>query len=412
MELVIAMRLSLSRIQRTLVIVAGGTLLLALAGLLVALLNLEITRRQIAEQRKISTSDGIEATETVTIGGIPQVINVRGQDIGNPVLLYLHGGPGTPMLPIAHAFQDGWEEHFTVVQWDQRGAGRTYLLTPPEEVAATMSFERMTADVLEMTDHLRARFGQDRIVLLGHSWGSMIGLAAVMNHPDRYLAYVGTGQAINTLESERLGYAHTLQRARQIGHQVAVAELEALAPYPQADDVLEKLGTRHRWSAWFGDGIYGYQSLASALIDKAITSPDYGWVDLWTLLAEDDRPYERLDPMLVGFDALKWGTDWQVPVVFIEGRHDWQVNHRLVREYYSVICAPSKAFIYIDEAAHAPMVEQPDLFAKALISHVLPHARPGGAQKGPREVTVDSQADRIPPEPSVHQQEKVCRPRT
>lgn len=392
MELEIAMRLLLARTIKVLILVIGGALFLAAVGVVAAIINLELTRQQIAEKRRIQSQNGVDASETVLIGGIPQFINIRGRDSQNPILLYLHGGPGTPMQPIAHAFQDRWEEHFTVVQWDQRGAGKTYLLTPPEQVADTMSFERMTSDVLEMTDYLRTRFGQDRIVLLGHSWGSMIGLAAAMSRPEFYLAYVGTGQAIHSLESERLGYAQTLMRARQIGLQQAVSELEALAPYPRSEDLLDKLGTRHHWNAWFGEGIFGYQSLASALIAKALTSPDYGWRELWTLIAQDNAPYRKLDPVLVGFDALKWGTDWSVPVVFIEGRHDWQVNHRLVRDYYEAICAPFKAFIYLDEAAHAPMVEQPDLFVNALIEHVLPLTRSGALQAGSREVVVDSQA--------------------
>lgn len=240
-----------------------------------------------------------------------------------------------------------------------------------------MSFDRMTADVIEMTDHLRTRFGQDRIVLLGHSWGSMIGLAAVMEHPDRFSVYVGTGQAIDTLESERLGYAHTLMRARQIGLSEAVAELEALAPYPEPATVMDKHSTRHRWNAHFGEGVFGYQSLASALIQIALVSPDYGWRDLWTLMAEDETPYLPLDPDLVAFDALRWGAAWQVPVVFIEGRQDWQVNHQLVHDYFDRICAPYKAFVYLDEAAHAPMVEQPDRFADALIRLVRPLATDG-----------------------------------
>ncbi|WP_149590031.1 alpha/beta fold hydrolase [Tabrizicola flagellatus] len=372
---------------RILLLCAAGLLSLTVAGAAVGVLCVQTLRDEIADRRRIDSPNGIELTETVMIGGIPQVINIRGRDRDNPVLLYLHGGPGTPMLPIAHVFQDRWEDHFTVVQWDQRGAGKTYALTPPEEIAASMSFDRMTADVIEMADHLRARFGQDRIVLLGHSWGSMIGIAAVMEHPDRFSVYVGTGQAINTLESERLGYAHTLMRARQIGLSEAVAELEALAPYPEPPTVMDKHSMRHRWNAHFGEGVFGYQSLASALIRIALVSPDYGWRDLWTLMAEDETPYLPLDPDLVAFDALRWGTAWQVPVVFIEGKQDWQVNHQLVRDYFDNICAPYKAFVYLDEAAHAPMVEQPDRFADALIRLVRPLVT-DGVPPGPPKAEV------------------------
>lgn len=154
------------RFPRILLLYAAGLLFLTVAAAAVGVLRVHTFRDEIADRRRIDSPNGIELTETVIIGGIPQVINIRGRDRDNPVLLYLHGGPGTPMLPIAHAFQDRWEDHFTVVQWDQRGAGKTYALTPPAEIAATMSFDRMTADVIEMADLLRTRFGQDRIVLL------------------------------------------------------------------------------------------------------------------------------------------------------------------------------------------------------------------------------------------------------
>lgn len=159
------MRRKLRPIARAVAFLVGG-----LATLVVMIaIGPAVVRRGIEEDRRIEAPRGIEITETVMLGGIPQVVNIRGQDRANPVLLFLHGGPGTPMLPFAHAFQDAWEAHFTVVHWDQRGAGLTARMTEPEVVADTISFDRMLADTIELSELLRERFGSDRIVLMGHS---------------------------------------------------------------------------------------------------------------------------------------------------------------------------------------------------------------------------------------------------
>src|SRR5690606_20567716 len=130
----------------------------------------------IADMRRIVTDDGIERLEKVRIGGIDQWVSIRGNDPGNPVLLMLHGGPGWVSMPIGWYFQRGWEEYFTVVQWDQRGAGKAYTENDPEAVAPTMTLERMAADTEQMAAWLRQEFGKERIFVLGHSWGSYLGL--------------------------------------------------------------------------------------------------------------------------------------------------------------------------------------------------------------------------------------------
>src|SRR5271165_2127530 len=149
----------------------------------------------IAEARKIVTPNGIERLEIVRIGGIDQWVSVRGTDRRNPVLLYIHGGPGYVSIPMSWWFSRGLEEYFTIVQWDQRAAGKTYLLTDPAKIASTLTTERMISDIEEMAAWARHEFGKEKIFVLGHSYGSFLGLQFAQRHPERLYAYIGVCQS-------------------------------------------------------------------------------------------------------------------------------------------------------------------------------------------------------------------------
>ena len=177
-----------------------------------------IKRPIIADARKIVTPNGVERLEKVRIGGIEQWVSIRGADKRNPVLLLIHGGPGYVSMPMSWWFTRGWEEYFTVVQWDQRGAGKTYMLNDPATVGPTMTLERMVADTEEMTTWLRKELGKPKIFVIGHSWGSYLGLELARLHPDWLYAYIGVGQVTDGPESERRGWSFAIDAARQAGN--------------------------------------------------------------------------------------------------------------------------------------------------------------------------------------------------
>ncbi len=168
----------------------------------------------IASARKIVTPNGIERLETVRIGGIEQWVSVRGHDRNNPVLMFIHGGPGYVSIPMSWWFAQGWDEYFTVVQWDQRGAGKTYEINDPATVAPTMTLDRMVDDAIEMAEWARRELGKAKIVALGHSFGSYVGLMMAHRRPDLLHAYVGVGQLSNGPESERRGWTFAMESAR------------------------------------------------------------------------------------------------------------------------------------------------------------------------------------------------------
>jgi proline iminopeptidase len=204
----------------------------------------------IREGRKIVSPDGIEELLQTPIGGVQQWLSIRGRDRKNPVLLMIHGGPASPEMPSSWFFQNGWEDYFTVVQWDQRGAGKSY----DASLQPTLTGQRMFDDAGEVVQYLRKKLGKEKIFVLGHSWGSVIGLTLARTHPEWLYAYIGVGQVINGQENEHVAYANTLRAATAAGNQTAVAELKAIAPYPEAGGTvpLAKIGLERKWSVKLG----------------------------------------------------------------------------------------------------------------------------------------------------------------
>ena len=201
-------------------------------------------RAIVADIDKIVTPDGVQETFEATLGGARQVINVRGADRTNPIIVFIHGGPGAVEMPIAWSFQRPWEDFFTVVQWDQRGAGRSFLLNDPKALAPTLKLERYRDDTIELIELLQKKYGVRKVFLMGHSWGSIVGLSVAAKRPDLLYAYIGVGQVIDFRENERVGFNWTLNRARKDGNAQAVSELEALRPYPGPGAFdLAKIGT-------------------------------------------------------------------------------------------------------------------------------------------------------------------------
>src|SRR5579872_4597152 len=212
-----------------------------------ALLYRKYLQHRVAEERAISSPNGINSLERARIGGIDQWIQVRGQNVNNPILLFLHGGPGIAFIPLAGAFQGPWEKSFTVVQWDQRGAGKTYARNDKEIQRRTMNVAQMEQDRVDVVNYLRSRFKRDKIIVLGHSWGSVLGLWLAHEHPELISAYVGTGQVVSMPQNETVAYNDALQEARTRHNEQAIKDLESIAPYPPPNPDSNKMAMARNW---------------------------------------------------------------------------------------------------------------------------------------------------------------------
>lgn len=334
-------------------------------------------KRILADIHRVVTPNGIQSLEQVRLGGLDQWISIRGADRGNPVLLYLHGGPAQPMMPASWTFQRGWEDYFTVVQWDQRATGKTYRANDPDAVAGTIHIDRYVDDTLELIALLRERLGKDKVVLLGHSWGSIVGMEVLQRKPEWLHAYVGLGQVVSVEENERQGYDYLLQRARDEGNREAIAELEALAPYPGPDPLhRDRIGQQRKWSIHYG-GLSAYRENADQYYAAQHLSPDYSAADR---AAIHDGSMLTLDRVMAEWNAVDFRGVRKVdaPVMMFMGRHDQTSPSQLAADWLDRVDAPAKAAVWFEHSAHIAPLEEPGRFLVALLDHVRPIAVAAG----------------------------------
>lgn len=328
-------------------------------------------RAIVADINRIVTPGGVQETFEATLGGARQVVNVRGADRTNPILLFIHGGPAAVEMPVAWAFQRPWEDHFTVVQWDQRGAGRSFLLNDPAALASTLRPERYRDDAIELIELLGKRYGQRKVFVLGHSWGSIVGLMVAAKRPDLLHAYIGVGQVIDFRENEREGYAWTLAKARAAGNQEAVRELEALRPYPGPGAFdLKKLETERKWNIRFG-GLAAGRDNADFYFRAPRLSPEYTAADRQAWDDGSAFTMKTMFPQLADISFAKLDRI-DTPVFMFLGRQDYTTPSPIAANWLDRLRAPRKGVVWFAHSAHLPFIEEPGRVFEALLTRVRP----------------------------------------
>jgi proline iminopeptidase len=334
--------------------------------------------RIIADMRRIVTPEGVERLQKVRIGGIDQWVSIRGNDRRNPVLLMLHGGPGWVSMPSSWYFQRGWEEYFTVVQWDQRGAGKTYVANDPKLVAPTMTRERMIDDTEEMVAWLRGEFGKDKIFVLGHSWGSYLGLELAQRRPEWLHAYIGMGQMTDAPESERRGWRFAMEQARRDGNREAIADLQSVAPYAEGDEPvpLADLMKQRKWLNHYGGMVHNRRG-GDAESAAVRLSPEYTDADVSAIW---DANEFSMDKLLAGVLTLDMTgiRKLDCPLILFLGRHDYNVSSTVAAEWFGRVQAPSKRLVWFEDSAHEVMNEEPGKTLLSLVQYARPIAERAG----------------------------------
>jgi pimeloyl-ACP methyl ester carboxylesterase len=331
----------------------------------------------VRELRRIVVPGGVERNETVRIGGIDQFISMRGVDPRNPVLLIIHGGPGFPTTPMAWWATRGLEEYFTVVHWDQRGAGKTYLINDPKTVTPTMKPERFVDDTEELVAWLRKDMHKEKIFVLGTSWGSYVGLEFARRRPEWLHAYIGMGQAVNSPESERRGYAFALAAAKKTNNKQAIADLESIAPYAAPGKVipLKDVIIERKWSDFFG-GVMAYRTHQIDGI-AADLSPDYSDEEVRHVYDGNGFSEGFLFSPVLSID-LSDVTKLDCPLIILAGRNDRSVNAQVAHEWFERVHAPQKRFVWFEHSAHEIMTEETGKLLVTLVSQARPIAAAAG----------------------------------
>jgi pimeloyl-ACP methyl ester carboxylesterase len=341
--------------------------------------------RIIDNTRRIVSPNGVDERIKLRIGGIDQWLSIRGRDRRNPILLFLHGGPAAVTMPASYTFQSPWEDFFTVVQWDQRGAGKTYAANTEQQMSPGMTIEGMTDDAAQVVQYLRQHYGKQKIFLLGHSWGTVLGTRLARQHPDWFHAYIGVGQVVNVRRNEEIGFAFALHAAKADHNPQAVRELEALMPYPGTVPMtLQRIGTRSRWETYYGGLTHGRKDF-SYYADAEGLSPDYDQAELDAIGKGSVYTLNHLLQPLLGVD-LDDMTDFGCPVLLFVGQHDYTTSHELAEQWFERIQAPSKHLVLFADSAHMVMQEQPGRFLMHLVTDALPLAQKAG-DAAPQEIT-------------------------
>lgn len=338
----------------------------------------EEARAVVRDLQRIVSPTGVDESYTTTIGGIMQWINVRGQDRSNPIILFVHGGPAAPLTPSIWQFQRPIEEYFTVVNWDQRGAGKTYLETDPEAISDSIHIDRYVKDAVEVAEYIRQRYGKDKLILMGHSWGTVVGMKAALMRPDLFHAYVGIGQVINTRDNERISFQYGLSQAGEHDNAEAIAELNSIAPYPGEKPITrERIIIARKWPQFYGglsayrDGgakyYYGAPLLSPAYDCKAARAVDQG--NLFTL--------GRILPEFLQVD-YKQVDKFPIPVVMFMGRHDYTTPSAPTAAWLEQVDAPYKRGVWFEHSAHMIPWEEPGKTLISLLEYVRPLATDAG----------------------------------
>jgi pimeloyl-ACP methyl ester carboxylesterase len=342
------------------------TLSLMLAAFIVYSQKMAYTPPIVGDNGKV-LAGSISTLEKVHLGGSEQWITIRGKNKKNPVLLFLAGGPGGSQLAATRIQLKKLEENFVVVNWDQPGAGKSYHAVPTKMLTP----ERYISDASQLTHYLCQRFNQEKIYVVGESWGSVLGILLVQRTPKLFNAFIGTGQMVAFTDTEIYDYEQALKIANERGDTKKSEELKKQGTPPYyGNDV-----------TWKGNAYYGYlgdymsknpdieRPGYNTLEDLA--GPEYGLYDKLNYVLGIINTFNHVYQQLYDVDLRKQAVKIDVPVYILEGRHDINAPTALAEEYFNSLNSPKKEFIWFEHSGHSPWINERDKFVDTMVNVVL-----------------------------------------
>ncbi|MFF7633831.1 alpha/beta fold hydrolase [Kitasatospora sp. NPDC008050] len=347
-------------------IVTTSAAVLAAAPVAALLGYRQLQRAANAKALRITTPNGIDEAGFVRIGGIDQWISIRGEDLGNPVILEVHGGPGAAnriFVPRTRA----WERHFTIVRWDMRGADRTFGHAGPQDQGG-MDLARLQCDALEVTGYVRARLGVERVLLVANSFGTVLGLRLARSHPELYSGYVGTDQNINAGGRDRAAYHALLERLRAAGKRKELAFATALGTGKSAWS--SQQWTRYNRLVVTSDPLT-YDTMKTVVVRSLWFSPLHTLRELRGYL-KGMTFSERVAPAAATIDEWAEGTAFRLPFFVFQGEHDVLTPPEPAKRFFDDVSAPVKEFALIEDAGHFASFRRPERFLDLMLTKVRP----------------------------------------
>lgn len=303
----------------------------------------------------IKRANSVSSLQQIEINGAKLEVMIRGNNRSNPIIIFVHGGPGCSEIPYVRKYQDLLEKNFTIVHYDQRGSGKSYHFF---EDYSNLTTDLLVEDLLELTDYISESFGQEKVLLIGHSFGTYIGMKAASTAPEKFLAYIGIGQVSDTVQSEQESLSYTINQARLAGNIGDVKKLENLTSSIENGVELTPRNLVRKYGG------------AARLIDDNMDyylgflfGPEYNLLDVIRylkgvslsqsiLMAE-----ERKENITNIIDRL------EIPCFFVMGKYDYMTSVNAAQTFFGEIEAPVKEFIIFDKSAHYPQFEQKEDFS-------------------------------------------------
>ena len=355
----------LSQKKSVLIRLLRGVILFVLILIFVVILVTIGAKNYLWIRHSVKSENGIEEEGYIELGDQEQYYVMRGEDRNNPVIIWIHGGPASPDTMETFYFSNYLKENYTVVAWNQRGCGRTYFKNKDKDPDNhTATFQQIQEDLDELVDYTRERLGQDKVILVGHSFGTMVGSKYAITHPEKVSKYIGVGQ-MGALGSDLYAYNDALEKAVEQGADTTEIE-QALSVYLKDPTVENMLAIRS-----LAD-LYHQVPMTRNYILDAYISPYMGVDDIrWYLLQLNLEKFVRLNSSLFDYineeDVYDYGTEFQIPVGFISGSCDWITPVDRTKDYYDAIEAPNKQMELIEGWGHTVPQENPEEFARVLM---------------------------------------------
>jgi pimeloyl-ACP methyl ester carboxylesterase len=302
--------------------------------------------------------DSLYSLETINLGGLDQSILIRTDDTKHPLLLFLHGGPGTAQIGFARRFQRELEKEFIVVNWDQRGAG---LSQPDVYRKEDFSIQTYLDDAKELISTLLKRFKKEKLYLVGHSWGTILGTTLAKEFSVYLYAYVGVGQIVNAVEGERLSYDFVLKKAEERGDKKALNRLKNLTFDPGS---LEYLFTQRKLLDRYKGSIYS-MSGSQLFFGEFLKNTEYLLNDWLRYFKGNKRSLEMMWQEVAKTDFTNV-VEFSIPIYFCAGRKDYNTPSELTEKYFQMIQAPKKELIWFEHSGHCPPFEEHEKFNQFL----------------------------------------------
>jgi len=349
--------------MKTKVVIIGC--IVVLGAILVALANISHAPALRDENgKKIAKTDkNIAELIPIEVNGSKQWISVRGMDRDAPVLLFIHGGPGSAEMTLMREyFGGGLERAFVVVGWDQRGAAKSYNAAK----GTVLSIDSTIEDALAVVDYLRDRFAKDKVFVVGHSWGTLIGTLLTSRYPDRVAGYCGIGQLVSGIENEKTSYAWALAQAKQRGDAKGIKALEGISTYgenPAEPDWMKHIMTERNWLNTYGGATGHDPSFIGHMIRNVLLAPEYTFMDKVNYIRGNRGSLSTMWNSVLQCDLRRDVSRLEVPVLIAAGRFDYNVPSPLAEAYFTTLEAPRKRFVWFENSAHSPCFEESEKFA-------------------------------------------------